>query len=141
MPKLGGMGWLDPVERDRGTVGIDGAREEEERADRWGPHGSDTEEKKRIGEKAQLKRKGLFQKNTPRALGLTRPTKEATSCGGGGGQASSMDWASLAESQKRNQMEIDFQISNEFQFFCRTLKISTRRFRKNLDMGNFPKFF
>jgi hypothetical protein len=46
MPKLGGMGWLDPVERDRGTVGIDGAREEEERADRWGPHGSDTEEKK-----------------------------------------------------------------------------------------------
>jgi hypothetical protein len=36
-----------------------------------------------------------------------------------GEQVGSMDWAGWAESQKRNQMKIEFQISNEFGFLSR----------------------
>jgi hypothetical protein len=74
-------------------------------------------ERKRIGEKAQLKRESLFQKirqGRSGQLGWRRRRRPVE-----GEQVGSMDWVGWAESQKRNQMKIEFQISNEFGFLSR----------------------
>jgi hypothetical protein len=62
--------------------------EEEERAHRRGPHGSDMEERKRNGEKMQLKRESVLRNKMPRALGPTQSVKKVAAYGGRAGRLS-----------------------------------------------------
>jgi hypothetical protein len=51
-----------------------------------------------------------------------------------------VSWTGWARSQEMIQMEIDLDIQLNLDF-GKTLRIYARRFRRDLDMGTFPKFF
>jgi hypothetical protein len=63
---------------------------------------------------------------------------EAATCRGGG--LARQSWASWARSQEKIKIELDFKFQRIWKF-GKTWRNSTRRFRRNLDMGIFPKFF
>jgi hypothetical protein len=76
---------------------------------------------------------------TPRRFGPTGPTKEAVACKGREGQCGQTGPTGLDPRGDSNGNLI-----SEFQGFLefgKTLRNSTRRFRRNLDMRIFPKFF
>jgi hypothetical protein len=73
---------------------------------------------------------------TPRHFGSTGPAKEAVA---GGGRACWRGWTGLdPRGDSNGNLIFKFQ---GFLEFGKTLRNYTRRFRRNLGMGIFPKFF
>jgi hypothetical protein len=57
------------------------AWEEEERVDMWGPHASDTKERRRCGPKAQTKEGNVFEQRRHRHTGLLDQLGKEAACG------------------------------------------------------------
>jgi hypothetical protein len=90
-------------------------------------------EKALLPEWTNLKRKNLLA-NMSRRLRLTGPSAEPVTCGG--------SWCSEAKpdsvEDSKPKLIFKFQMNSDF---GKTLRNFTRKFRRNLDMGIFPKFF
>jgi hypothetical protein len=112
-----------------GVAGLGWHGEKEERADWWGPHVSERKREKALLLECTNPKRRYHLANAPRRR---RPMGEVGQCGGTGP-------AGLDCSRRfKGKFIFEFQMNWDL---GKTLRNFTRRFRRNMDMKFFSKFF
>jgi hypothetical protein len=134
----GGEGGPGVVRRGDDVTGISRRREGDE-VDRRSRMAVTCEREKASLPECTNSKERCFLANAPRLL---RPNGLSTDTMAGGVKRAGSSEAGLAGLDPRRKFRRDliFEIQINLDF-GKTLRNSTRRFRRNLDMGNFPNFF
>jgi hypothetical protein len=122
--------------RGGGTAGI-GQRSGGDEPDMQGPCAKGRGERRRVSKRRNSTEK-MYSEEYTKGTRADKAGREARQPAGKGWTITT-DWASLIRPGEKSNRNLIFKFQLNLDF-GKTLRFSTRRFRRNLDKGIFPKF-